>query len=109
MFEAQLMSQMLNVLLSNETFLHVCQVCQVIMTYFFFHCRQPPHTCSVRFLFVMNFLPDKISSKEKHAKNKNADKSKGTTKETSLRERAVAKLKILNFNINWDVHMKPCG
>lgn len=57
----------------------------------------------------MNFLPDKISSKEKHAKNKNADKSKGTTKETSLRERAVAKLKILNFNINWDVHMKPCG
>lgn len=49
------------------------------------------------------------SSKEKHSKSKNTDKSKGSTKETSLRERAVAKLKILNFNINWDVHMKPCG
>lgn len=108
MFEAQLMSQTLNVLLSNETFLHVCQVWAVIMTYSY-RCRQPPHTCSVRFLFLMNFLFGKISSKEKHAKNKNADKSKGTTKETSLRERAVAKLKILNFNINWDVHMKPCG
>lgn len=47
------------------------------------------------------------SSKDKSTKSKNVDKSK--TKETSLRERAVAKFKILNFNINWDVHMKPCG
>lgn len=49
------------------------------------------------------------TSKEKNSKAKNADKGKTSTKETSLRERAVAKLKILNFNINWDVHMKPCG
>lgn len=50
-----------------------------------------------------------FSSKEKNAKTKNSEKGKNATKETSLRERAVAKLKILNFNINWDVHMKPCG
>uniref|UniRef100_A0A182PJC4 Uncharacterized protein n=1 Tax=Anopheles epiroticus TaxID=199890 RepID=A0A182PJC4_9DIPT len=32
--------------------------------------------------------------------------------EQSLRQRAVARLKMFNFNLNWDLHMtqcKPCG
>lgn len=55
----------------------------------------------ILFLFALD-----CSSKDKSSKVKNGEKP---AKETSLRERAVAKLKILNFNINWDVHMKPCG
>lgn len=59
------------------------------------------------FYHFISFFLLFYSSKDKSTKTKNVDKTK--TKETSLRERAVAKLKILNFNINWDVHMKPCG
>lgn len=32
--------------------------------------------------------------------------------DTSLKQRAVAKLKMFNFHLNWDLHMtqcKPCG
>lgn len=65
--------------------------------------------CVFFFLLSNRIMEHESSSKEKHSKAKNADKGKSSTKETSLRERAVAKLKILNFNINWDVHMKPCG
>lgn len=35
-----------------------------------------------------------------------------TTNEPSLREKAVARLKLFNFNLNWDLQMsqcKPCG
>ncbi|EAT43634.1 AAEL004962-PA [Aedes aegypti] len=35
-----------------------------------------------------------------------------TGNEQSLRQRAVARLKMFNFNLNWDLHMnqcKPCG
>lgn len=30
------------------------------------------------------------------------------TKETSLRERALAKFKMLNFSINWNMHITNC-
>ena len=34
------------------------------------------------------------------------------TTDSSLKQRAVAKLRMLNFHLNWDLHMsqcKPCG
>lgn len=81
----------------------------MIVEYIFYFLCSKSTFSFVHFGFSIFFLPFFVSSKEKNAKTKASDKSKNLTKETSLRERAVAKLKILNFNINWDMHVKPCG